>query len=109
MRSDEGSGGEPFAGDLVLRLAREGWLVLAPEQAERLTAELERTLADVRSCLRRAELSRKLLDVADDAAEVDRLVVDSAFAGQIAADRWEQALVELPKYIQAFRIAAKRR
>jgi hypothetical protein len=47
--------------------------------------------------------------VADDAADVDPLVVESAFAGQIAADRWEQALVELPKYIQAFRIAAKRR
>ena len=99
-------GHEPFAGDLVLRLADEGWLVLPPEQAERLIAEIERTLADVRSCLRRAELSRKLLDVADIAADVDRLVVDSAFMGQIAADRWEQALVELPKYIQAFRIAA---
>jgi hypothetical protein len=100
------AGHEPFAGDLVLRLADEGWLVLPPEQAERLIVELERTLADVRSCLRRAELSRRLLDVADVAADVDRLVVDSAFMGQIAADRWEQALVELPKYIQAFRIAA---
>lgn len=100
------AGHEPFAGDLVLRLADEGWLVLPPEQAESLIVELERTLADVRSCLRRAELSRRLLDVADVAADVDRLVVDSAFMGQIAADRWEQALVELPKYIQAFRIAA---
>ncbi len=100
------AGHEPFAGDLVLRLADEGWLVLPPEQAERLIVELERTLADVRSCLRRAELSRRLLDVADVAADVDRLVVDSAFMGQITADRWEQALVELPKYIQAFRIAA---
>lgn len=98
-------GQEPFAGDLVLRLANDGWLVLPPEQAARLIAELERALADVRSCLRRAELSRKLLDVAD-ATEVDLLVVDCAFAGQIAADRWEQALVELPKYIQALRIAA---
>lgn len=109
MRSDGGSGHEPFAGDLVLRLADEGWLVMPPDQAERVIAELERTLAEVRSCLRRAELSRKLLDVADVAVDVDRLVVDSVFAGQIAADRWEQALVELPKYIQAFRIAAGRR
>lgn len=112
MRSDGGAGREPFAGDLVLRLAAEGWLVLSPEQADRIIADLERTLADVRSCLRRAELSRKLRDMTDSvtdlAADVDRLVVDSAFAGQIAADRWEQALVELPKYIQAFRIAAGR-
>lgn len=109
MRSDEGAGHEPFAGDLVLRLAVEGWLVLPPEQAERVVAELERTLAEVRSRLRKAELSRKLLAAADVAADVDRLVVDSAFTGQIAAYRWVQALVELPKYIKAFRIAAGRR
>jgi hypothetical protein len=97
------AGQEPFAGDLVLRLAEEGWLVLPPEQAERLVTELERALDDVRSCLRNAELSFKLLGTGD---EVDQLVVDCAFAGQISADRWEQALVELPKYIRAFRIAA---
>lgn len=113
MRSDEGAGPEPhgsvepFAGDLFLRLAHEGWLVVSPEQADRVIAELEGTLAEVRSRLRKAELSRKLRDVAgpDVAPDVDRLMVDSAFAGQIAAARWEQALVELPKYIQAFRIA----
>ncbi len=115
MRSDGNAGHEPrgttgekFAGDLFLRLAREGWLVVAPEQAERVIAELERTLEVVRSRVRRAELARRLREVAADDVEpdVDRLVVDAAFAGQIASCTWEQALVELPKYIEAFRIAA---
>ena len=115
MRSDDGAGLEPhgstenFAGDLFLRLANEGWLVLPAVEAERVIAELEHTLAEVRARLRRAELSRELRDSSarvDASPEVDQLIVDSVFAGQIAADRWEQALVELPKYIQAFRIAA---
>lgn len=111
MRSDDGAGAEPhssvepFAGDLFLRLATEGWLVLPPEQARGVIADLEHTLAQVRALLRKAELSRALRG-ADVAPEVDRLIVECAFAGQIAADRWEQALVELPKYIKAFRIAA---
>lgn len=97
-----------FAGDLFLRLANEGWLVVAPEQAEAIIADLERTLAEVRARLRKAELSATLLEAADGDVDpdVDRLIVECAFAGQIAADRWEQALVELPKYITAFRIAA---
>jgi hypothetical protein len=110
MRSDDGvappDGAEPFAGDLFLRLAARGWLVVSPEQAERAVAELERTLAEVRALLRRAELARRLLDTEDP--DLDRLVVDCAFAGQLGADRWERALVELPKYIEAFRIAAAR-
>ncbi|MBW4720254.1 hypothetical protein [Saccharothrix obliqua] len=106
-----GATGERFAGDLLLRLAREGWLVVSPEQARRVVAELERTLEVVRARVRRAELSRRLRDVADGDIEpaVDRLAVDAVFAGQIAFDTWERALVELPKYIEAFRIAAGRR
>jgi hypothetical protein len=107
MRSDDGV--EPFAGDLFLRLAERGWLVVSPEQAERAIAELEETLAEVRALLRRTELSRRLRGAAGDLTvdpEIDRLVVECAFAGQLGADRWAQALVELPKYIEAFRIAA---
>ncbi|TDV54788.1 hypothetical protein [Actinophytocola oryzae] len=96
---------EPFAGDLFLRLARDGWLVVPPEQAAQVVVDLEHTLAEVRASLRRAELSRQLRG-ADVDPDVDRLIVECAFAGQLGADRWEQALVELPKYIQAFRMAA---
>ncbi|ATE54397.1 hypothetical protein [Actinosynnema pretiosum] len=105
---ETGASGERFAGDLFLHLATKGWLVVPPEQAERVIAELEQTLEVVRAKLRRAEVSRKLHAAPgrDVAPEVERLVVDSVFAGQIAADTWERALVELPKYIRAFRIAA---
>jgi hypothetical protein len=108
MRSDDDAPRpvEGFAGDLFLRLARAGWLVITPEQAVPVIADLERTLDEVRARLRKAELSVTLLETADVSPDVDRLIVECAFAGQIAADRWEQAIVELPKYIQAFRIAA---
>ncbi|OLF17596.1 hypothetical protein [Actinophytocola xanthii] len=98
---------EPFAGDLVLRLATEGWLVMSAEQAQGAVDDLEWTLAEIRSRLRKAELSRRLREMSGEnvSPDVDCLVIRSAFAGQIAAERWERALVELPKYIQAFRIA----
>jgi len=100
---------ERFAGDLFLQLARRGWLVLDPDQARGVIGELERTLDEVRSRLRRLELSRKLRDASGDqvAPDVDRLVVDSVFAGQLNAESWERALVELPKYIEALRIAGR--
>ncbi|RKT55343.1 hypothetical protein [Saccharothrix australiensis] len=110
-RAGQGVTGERFAGDVLLRLAREGWLVVPPDQASRVIADLEWTLKVVRARVRRAELSRRLRDVVDCDVDpaVDRLVVDAAFAGQVASGTWEQALVELPKYIEAFRIAGGRR
>lgn len=59
-----------FAGDLFLRLARTGALVLEPGHADRLIADLTATLTVVR-----------------------------------ARREPEQALEELPKYIEAFRIS----
>ncbi|SES29674.1 hypothetical protein SAMN05216188_1312 [Lentzea xinjiangensis] len=116
VRSDGETGGpgrgsppEQFAGDLFLQLARRGWLVLEPAQAEGVIGELERTLDEVRSRLRKLELSRKLRDASGGhvAPDVDQLVVDAVFAGQINSDSWERALVELPKYIEALRIAGR--
>jgi hypothetical protein len=100
---------ERFAGDLFLQLARRGWLVLDPDQAQGVIGELERTLDEVRSRLRKLELSRKLRDASGNhvAPDVDRLVVDAVFAGQLNSDTWERALVELPKYIEALRIAGR--
>ncbi len=116
VRSDGETGGpgrvsppERFAGDLFLLLARRGWLVLEPAQAQGVIGELEKTLDEVRSRLRKLELSRRLRDASGDdvAPEVDRLVVDAVFAGQLNSGSWEEALVELPKYIEALRIAAR--
>jgi hypothetical protein len=61
-----------FAGDLFLRLARTGALVLEPGHADRLIADLTATLTVVR-----------------------------------ARREPEQALEELPKYIEAFQIAKR--
>lgn len=61
-----------FAGDLFLRLARTGALVLEPGHADRLIADLTATLTVVR-----------------------------------ARSEPEPALEELPKYIEAFRIAGR--
>jgi hypothetical protein len=104
----DGSRREKFAGDLFLDLAAKGWLVVEPEEAARVIAGLERTLEVVRSRAHRIEVSRRLRDAAGDDIDpdVDRLVVDAVFAEQITAGSWERALVELPKYIEAFRIAA---
>jgi hypothetical protein len=108
-RVADGSGRERFAGDLFLDLAAKGWLVVEPAEAARVIAGLERTLEAVRSRAHRIEVSRRLRDTAGDDIDpaVDRLVVDAVFAEQITAGSWERALVELPKYIEAFRIAAR--
>ncbi|WP_447007959.1 hypothetical protein ACRAKI_16425 [Saccharothrix isguenensis] len=108
-RVADGSTRERFAGDLFLDLAAKGWLVVRPDEAERVIAELERTLEVVRSRTHRIAVSRRLRDAAGDDMDpdVDRLVVDAVFAEQITSGSWERALVELPKYIEAFRMAAR--
>ncbi|WP_051386382.1 hypothetical protein [Actinokineospora inagensis] len=105
---DDGPAAEGFAGELFLQLADRGWLVVEPEVGRRVIAELRGTLEAVRDRVRLAELSRRLRETAgvELSPEEDQVAVDSVFAEQIAAGRWEQALVELPKYIEAFRRAA---
>jgi hypothetical protein len=108
-RVTDGSTRERFAGDLFLDLAAKGWLVVRPEEAERVICELQRTLEVIRSRTHRIEVSRRLRDAAGDDMDpgVDRLVVDAVFAEQITSGSWERALIELPKYIEAFRMAAR--
>ncbi|PSL55890.1 hypothetical protein B0I31_104181 [Saccharothrix carnea] len=108
-RVADGSTPERFAGDLFLDLAAKGWLVVEPGEAARVIAELEHTLEVVRSRAHRIEVSRRLRTAAGDDIhpDVDRLVVDAVFAEQIMSGSWERALVELPKYIEAFRMAAR--
>ncbi|NUT54290.1 MAG: hypothetical protein HOV94_44420 [Saccharothrix sp.] len=108
-RVAEGARPERFAGDLFLDLAVRGWLVVEPAEAARVIAGLEQTLEVLRSRARRMEVSRRLRDAAGDdlAPDVDRLVVDSVFVEQVMSGSWERALVELPKYIEAFRMAAR--
>ena len=108
-RVADGSTRERFAGDLFLDLADKGWLVVEPGEAERVVAELLRTLDVVRSRVRRLEVSRRLREASgeDVAPDVAQFAVDTVFAEQVTAGTWERALVELPKYVEAFRIAAR--
>ncbi len=108
-RVADGAARERFAGDLFLDLADKGWLVVEADEAERVIAELTRTLEVVRSRVHRLEVSRRLRDAEVDgiAPEVAQFAVDTVFAEQVTAGTWERALVELPKYIEAFRIAAR--
>ncbi|MDQ2589117.1 hypothetical protein CKY47_35310 [Saccharothrix yanglingensis] len=92
----------------MLTLAREGRLVMG-EEADEVIASLERTLEQLR-------LREQGLKVWDDPSlrwigerypAVGRFVVDSAFSEQVSPGLLAQALRELPKYVEAFRIARR--
>jgi hypothetical protein len=98
---------EPFAGDLFLTLAAEGRLVVDPERADELIADLERTLDLITARLRLVRIWQQLPEPAVDdlPAEFSQFVVDAVFADQLAPGQLERAVHELPKYIQALHIA----
>jgi len=98
-----------FAGELFLKLAAEGRLVVDDETADEVIAELQRTLSQIRSRLRVIRIwhrrpAGRLAELPDGVA---RDVVDAVFAEQIAPGRLERAEAELPKYIEAFRRARR--
>jgi hypothetical protein len=92
----------PIAGDLFLALAADGRLQLDPEQAERLVAGLLETLEIVRARLRVIAVRPPVGHPA-----VGQGAVDALFADMVAPGQMEQALRELPKYIEAIRAAAR--
>jgi hypothetical protein len=101
---------EGFAGDLFLKLAVEGRLVLDADQADQMIAALEATLDTVGTRSRLVELWRKLPRPAfhgfSPAAE--QVLVDAVFIEQVAPGQMERVLLELPKYVEAFKLAKKR-
>jgi hypothetical protein len=96
------SGQYGFAGDLFLALAKDGRLVVDPGQAELVVAELEGTLDVVRDRLGMIAIQPPV-----GHPPVGQRTIDALFAEQIAPGQMERALYELPKYIQAFRIAGR--
>jgi hypothetical protein len=100
---------DKFAGELFLALALQGRLVLDAEQADRVIAELEATLRQVTDRVRQLQLwrQRSTLVTAARGCCVDQPVVDAAFADQVAPGQLERALRELPKYVEAFKVARK--
>ncbi|UQU64503.1 hypothetical protein COUCH_37070 [Couchioplanes caeruleus] len=101
----------PFAGELFLTLAAEGRLVVDPVRADQAIAGLERTLSLIRARLRIIRIwqhspPQRVDELPDELAND---VVDAVFADQLAPGRLEQAVTELPKYIEALRRARGRR
>lgn len=99
-----------FRGDLVLSLAEDGRLMLGVAEADELIAGIENTL----SLLRMREWGLQVWRQASwqerggGNPSVEQFVFDAAFSEQIAPGRLEAALQELPKYLEAFRIARQR-
>ncbi|MEV4703740.1 hypothetical protein [Actinoplanes sp. NPDC049316] len=100
----------PFAGELFLSLAAEGRLVLDPARADQAIAGLERTLSLLRARLRIIRIweHSPTQRVDELPEELARDVVDAVFADQLAPGRLEEAVTELPKYIEALRRARAR-
>jgi hypothetical protein len=97
----------PFAGDLFLRLASEKRLKIDAALADTTIAELARTLAVVHSRLRLLRIWQTphgctLNDVPDNLA---RDIVHVGFLDQVLPGQLERAATEIPKYIDALRLA----
>ncbi|HWS33515.1 MAG TPA: hypothetical protein VN408_12335 [Actinoplanes sp.] len=98
----------PFVGELFLTLATEGRLVVDPGRADEVIAGLEGTLAQIRARLRVMRIWRQASNqrVGDLPSELVQDVVDAVFLDQLAPGQLERAAVELPKYIEALRLAS---
>jgi hypothetical protein len=98
----------PFAGELFLNLAEEGRLVVDAGRADEAIAGLERTLAQIRARLRVIRIWQQVpaQRVDELPAELVQDVVDAVFVDQLAPGQLERAAAELPKYIEALRLAS---
>ncbi|MDQ2587983.1 hypothetical protein [Saccharothrix yanglingensis] len=100
---------EDFAGDLFLRPAVDGRLVLEQEEADRIIADLKRTLDVVADRQRMIDLLR---DVSLDKLRhlhpgLESIVADAVFEEQVTEGHLRRTLHELPKYIEALEMAKR--
>ncbi|MFG1918553.1 hypothetical protein [Micromonospora sp. NPDC048898] len=107
MPTDPDAPSSPFAGELLLALARQGRFTLDAARADQAIAELERTLSAVRARLRILRIwghvpFQRVDEIPDDLA-LD--VIDAVFADQLAPGRLELAATEFPTYVEALRHA----
>lgn len=96
-----------LAGDLFRTLAVQGRLVVEAERADTLIRGLQQTLDVLTARLRlvhrwQAGATPRLDDLPPRLAPA---VVDTLFADQLAPGRLEHVVAELPKYIDALRLA----
>ncbi|WP_249998641.1 hypothetical protein [Actinoplanes sp. M2I2] len=96
-----------FRGELFLRLADEGRLVVDAARADEAIAGLERTLVEIESRLRilRAWRQDPVPPAGGWPEEDTPSVVEVLFADQVAPGQLERAATEIPKYIEALRRA----
>jgi hypothetical protein len=97
-----------FAGDVFLALAAQGRLVLDADEADEAIEGLERTLELVGRRVQLLEAWRSRTADPDFAGVVSQSIVDVVFAEVVAPGRLERALQELPKYLEAMRLAKRR-
>ena len=97
----------PFAGEVFLTLAAEGRLHIDSATADGIIAELEETLALVRNDLRVLEICQSVPRrlVADLPEGIADAVIETMFRDQVSPGRLAEAARELPKYIEALRLA----
>jgi hypothetical protein len=100
---------QPFAGELFLTLAAEGRLVLDAAAADPVIAGLEQTLEAVARRLELLTVWRRNPGIPIDCLppELAASLTDTAFADQLTPGRLERAVEELPKYIEALRLARR--
>ncbi len=100
---------QPFAGELFLTLAAEGRLVLDAAAADPVIAGLEETLAAVTRRLELLTVWRQHPGIPIDGLppELAASVTDTVFLDQLTPGRLERAVEELPKYIEALRLARR--
>lgn len=98
-----------LAGDLFRTLAVQGRLVVDADRADTLIRGLQQTLDVLTARLRlvrrwQAGAGPRLGDLPPRLAPA---VVDTLFADQLAPGQLEHAVAELPKYIDALRLARR--
>jgi hypothetical protein len=97
-----------FAGDVFLAFAAQGRLVLDADEADEAIAGLERTLDLVSRRVQLLDAWRRREADPDFAGVVSQSIVDVVFAEVVAPGQLERALHELPKYLEAMRLAKRR-
>ena len=98
-----------FAGELFLTLAAEGRLVVDASQADEIIEGLERTLEMITARQRVLRIWQQLPGPVMDtlAPDMVQAVVDTVFVDQLVPGQLEQAVRELPKYIEALKVARR--
>ena len=98
-----------FAGELFRTLAAQGRLIVEADRADALIRGLQQSLDVLTARLRLVRMWHTMTPPRLDGlpAQAAVPVVDAVFADQLAPGHLERAVAELPKYIDALRLARR--